>query len=412
MTKPVFVVVGASLAGATAAAELRTGGFDGQVILIGAEPERPYERPPLTKDYLRGETEREKAYVHADDFYARLEIELVTGVSVTAIEPGRSRLTLDSGRTLGYDKLLLTTGAQPRRLDVPGAGLDGIYYLRTLADCDLLRERLAAGGRVAVAGAGWIGSEFAASARQRGLEVTVIDPQALPNERIFGREIGSFYRDLHTRHGVSMLLGDGVESFEGSGAVAAVRATSGRRIECDFAVVGIGVLPRTSLATDAGLQTGNGIAVDARLHASAPDIFAAGDVANAWHPFYQRPVRLEHWANALHQGPAAAQAMLGQPVSYDRIPYFFSDQYDAGMEYSGFAPEWDEVVFRGDREGGEFIAFWLRDARVVAGMNVNVWDVNDHIQALIRSRQPVTVAALADPDTPLDSLASDPVARS
>jgi len=405
-------VVGASLAGATAAAELRTGGFDGRVILIGAEPERPYERPPLTKDYLRGETEREKAYVHADDFYARLEIELVTGVSVTAIEPGRSRLTLDSGRTLGYDKLLLTTGAQPRRLDVPGAGLDGIYYLRTLADCDLLRERLAAGGRVAVAGAGWIGSEFAASARQRGLEVTVIDPQALPNERIFGREIGSFYRDLHTRHGVSMLLGDGVESFEGSGAVAAVRATSGRRIECDFAVVGIGVLPRTSLATDAGLQTGNGIAVDARLHASAPDIFAAGDVANAWHPFYQRPVRLEHWANALHQGPAAAQAMLGQPVSYDRIPYFFSDQYDAGMEYSGFAPEWDEVVFRGDREGGEFIAFWLRDARVVAGMNVNVWDVNDHIQALIRSRQPVTVAALADPDTPLDSLASDPVARS
>jgi len=412
MTKPVFVVVGASLAGATAAAELRTGGFDGRVILIGAEPERPYERPPLTKDYLRGETEREKAYVHADDFYARLEIELVTGVSVTAIEPGRSRLTLDSGRTLGYDKLLLTTGAQPRRLDVPGAGLDGIYYLRTLADCDLLRERLAAGGRVAVAGAGWIGSEFAASARQRGLEVTVIDPQALPNERIFGREIGSFYRDLHTRHGVSMLLGDGVESFEGSGAVAAVRATSGRRIECDFAVVGIGVLPRTSLATDAGLQTGNGDAVDARLHASAPDIFAAGDVANAWHPFYQRPVRLEHWANALHQGPAAAQAMLGQPVSYDRIPYFFSDQYDAGMEYSGFAPEWDEVVFRGDREGGEFIAFWLRDARVVAGMNVNVWDVNDHIQALIRSRQPVTVAALADPDTPLDSLASDPVARS
>ena len=412
MTKPVFVVVGASLAGATAAAELRTGGFDGRVILIGAEPERPYERPPLTKDYLRGETEREKAYVHADDFYARLEIELVTGVSVTAIEPGRSRLTLDSGRTLGYDKLLLTTGAQPRRLDVPGAGLDGIYYLRTLADCDLLRERLAAGGRVAVAGAGWIGSEFAASARQRGLEVTVIDPQALPNERIFGREIGCFYRDLHTRHGVSMLLGDGVESFEGSGAVAAVRATSGRRIECDFAVVGIGVLPRTSLATDAGLQTGNGIAVDARLHASAPDIFAAGDVANAWHPFYQRPVRLEHWANALHQGPAAAQAMLGQPVSYDRIPYFFSDQYDAGMEYSGFAPEWDEVVFRGDREGGEFIAFWLRDARVVAGMNVNVWDVNDHIQALIRSRQPVTVAALADPDTPLDSLASDPVARS
>jgi 3-phenylpropionate/trans-cinnamate dioxygenase ferredoxin reductase component len=411
MTKPVFVIVGASLAGAKAAEELRADGFDGQVILIGAEPERPYERPPLTKDYLRGETEREKAYVHPDDFYARHEIELVAGVTVTAIEPGQSRLTLADGRRIGYDKLLLTTGAQPRRLDVPGAGLDGIYYLRTLADCDLLRERLAAGGRVAVAGAGWIGSEFAASARQRGLEVTVIDPQMLPNERIFGSETGAFYRDIHAQHGVTMLLGDGIDAFEGNGAIAAVRTTSGRRIECDFAVVGVGVLPRTGLATDAGLQTGNGITVDATLRTSAPDIFAAGDVADAWHPFYQRPVRVEHWANALHQGPAAAQAMLGQPISYDRIPYFFSDQYDVGMEYSGFAPQWDEVVFRGDTEDGEFIAFWLRDARVVAGMNVNVWDVNDHIQALIAARQPVTAAALADPDTPLDSLAGEPAAR-
>ncbi len=411
MTKPVFVIIGASLAGAKAAEELRTQGFDGRVLLVGAEPERPYERPPLTKDYLRGESEREKAYVHPGDFYARQEIELEAGVTVTAIEPGASRVRLDDGRELGYDRLLLATGAEPRRIGVPGADLDGIYYLRTLADCDLLRERLNAGGRVAVVGAGWIGSEFAASARQRGLEVTVIDPQALPNERIFGREIGAFYRDLHARHGVDLLLGDGVDAFEGTGAITRVRTTGGRTVECDFAVVGIGVLPRTRLASEAGLTVDNGIVVDGNLQTSAPGIFAAGDVANAWHPFYQRPVRVEHWANALHQGPAAARAMLGQPVSYDRIPYFFSDQYDVGMEYSGYAPRWDEVVFRGDREGGEFIAFWLHDERVVAGMNLNVWDVNDHIQALIRSGQPVTAAALADPDTPLDSLARKPTAR-
>lgn len=372
MTKPVFVIVGASLAGAKAAEELRARGFDGRVMLVGAEPERPYERPPLTKDYLRGESERAKAYVHPDSFYARQEIELVTGVTVTAIDPGASRVTLDDGRQLGYDRLLLATGAEPRRLRVPGADLDGLYYLRTLADCDLLRERLAVGGRVVVAGAGWIGSEFAASARQRGLEVTVIDPQALPNERIFGREIGAFYREVHEQHGIKLLLGDGVDSFEGNGAIAAVRTTSGRRVECDFAVAGIGVGPRTGLASDAGLMVGNGIVVDAKLRASVPGIFAAGDVANAWHPFYRRQIRVEHWANALHQGPAAARSMLGHPVSYDQVPYFFSDQYEVGMEYSGYAPQWDEVVFRGDCDSGEFIAFWLRDGRVAAGMNVNV----------------------------------------
>jgi 3-phenylpropionate/trans-cinnamate dioxygenase ferredoxin reductase component len=408
MTKPAFVIVGASLAGAKAAEELRTAGFDGRVMLIGAEPERPYERPPLTKDYLRGESEREKVYVHSDDFYTRQEIELVTGVTVTAVDPGEARVTLDDGRRLGYDRLLLATGAEPRRLQVPGADLDGIYYLRTLADCDLLRARLDTGGRAVVVGAGWIGSEFAASARQRGLEVTVLDPQELPNERIFGSDIGAFYRDVHQQHGITLLLGDGLDSFEGDGAITRVRTTSGRRIECDFAVVGIGVVPRTGLASDAGLKIDNGITVDEKLQTSAAGIFAAGDVANAWHPFYQRPVRVEHWANALHQGPAAAQAMLGQLTSYDHIPYFFSDQYDVGMEYCGYAPQWDEIVFRGDRAGGEFIAFWLRDGHVAAGMNVNVWDVNEHIQALIRSRQPVEVAALADPGIPLDALAGEP----
>ena len=402
MSRRTFIIVGAGLAGAKAAEELRGRGFDGRVVLIGSEPERPYERPPLTKDYLRGESEREKAYVHEQGFYEQHEIELLADTTATAIDPGASRVTLADGRELDYDRLLLTTGAEPRRLPVPGAELDGVYYLRTLADCDALRERLESGGHVVVVGAGWIGSEFAASARQRGLEVTVIDPLALPNERIFGAEIGAFYRDVHRDHGVELVLGEGVEAFEGEGAVGRVRSSGGRVLDCDFAVVGIGVVPRVQLAGDAGLTIDNGILVDEKLQASAPNVFAAGDVANAWHPFYGQRIRVEHWANALHQGPTAARAMLGESVSFGRIPYFFSDQYEVGMEYSGYATSWDQVVFRGDRRSREFIAFWLRDGRVVAGMNVNVWDVNEHVQALIRSRQTVDVAALTDPDTPLD----------
>ena len=407
MSKQTFVIVGASLAGAKAAEELRERGFDGRVILIGAESERPYERPPLTKDYLRGESEREKAFVHPSDFYEQHEIELLTGPTVTGIDPASSTIRLDGGRELAYDRLLLSTGAEPRRLSVPGAELDGVHYLRTLADCDALRERLDAGGHVAVVGAGWIGSEFAASGRQRGLEVTLIDPLGLPNERIFGLEIGAFYRDLHAQHGVELVLGDGVDALEGDRAVERIRTTSGRVIDCDFAVIGIGVSPRVSLAAAAGAKIENGIVVNHQLRTTLPDVFAAGDVANAWHPLFKRNIRVEHWANALNQGPAAARAMLGEPVSYDRIPYFFSDQYDVGMEYSGYATSWDQIVFRGDPGTGEFLAFWLHESRVLAGMNVNVWDVNEHVQALIRSGRPVELEALRDPDVPLESLAGE-----
>ncbi len=408
MSKQTFVIVGASLAGAKAAQELRERGFDGRVVLIGTEAERPYERPPLSKDYLRGESDRDKAHVHPADYYDQHDIELMTGTTVTAIDPDGSRVMLDGGGELAYDKLLLTTGSEPRRIQAPGAELEGIYYLRSLADCDVLRRKLDDSGRVAVIGAGWIGSEFAASARQLGLDVTVIDPLALPNERIFGAEIGSFYRDVHVKHGVEMLLDQGLKAFEGDGAVARVRTTAGKVVECDFAVVGIGITPRVQLAADAGLTVDNGIVANERLEASAPGIFAAGDVANAWHPFYEQRIRVEHWSNALNQGPAAARAMLGEDVSYDRIPYFFSDQYDVGMEYSGYATSWDQVVFRGDRDGGEFVAFWLSEGRVVGGMNVNVWDVNQHVQDLIRSRRVVDVAALTDADTPLDSLVAEP----
>jgi 3-phenylpropionate/trans-cinnamate dioxygenase ferredoxin reductase component len=404
MSSETFVIVGASLAGAKAAEALRERGFDGRLVLVGSETERPYERPPLTKEYLRGESEREKAYVHQADFYAEHDIELMSGATVTALDPAGSRVNFAGGADLAYDKLLLTTGAEPRRINVPGSELEGIHYMRTLADCDALRERLDAGGHVAVVGAGWIGSEFAASARQRGLEVTLIDPLELPNERIFGREIGSFYRDVHAQQGVQLLLGQGVDAFNGDGAVRSVRVSDGTEVPCDFAVVGIGVTPRVALAEDAGLEVDNGVVVDERLQSSAAGIYAAGDVASAWHPFFEQRIRVEHWANALNQGPAAAASMLGDTAAYERIPYFFSDQYDVGMEYSGYATSWDQVMFRGDRDGGEFVAFWLADGRVVAGMNVNVWDVTGDIQALIRSGLPVDKGRLADPEVPLSSL--------
>ena len=400
-----IVIVRASLTGAKAAETLREDGFDGRVVLIGDESERPYERPPLTKDYLRGDSPREKVYVHPEAFYREHEIELMTGTAVTGLDPARSSVTLEDGRELAYDRLLVATGAEPRRISIAGADLSGVHYLRTLADCDALRAHLDPAGSVVVIGAGWIGAEFSASARQRGAEVTVIEPSSVPLERVLGPEVGAIYRDVHLEHGVRLLPGTGVERFEGDGAaVQRVRTSDGSAIDCDFVVVGIGVSPRTKLAQAAGLTTDNGIVVNQALATSAPNVYAAGDVANAWHPFYQRHIRVEHWANALNQGPAAARAMLGQHVAYDRIPYFFSDQYDVGMEYSGFATEWDDVIFRGDPASREFIAFWLQNERVVAGMNVNVWDVNEHVQALIRSRQAVNRAVLADTDTPLDAL--------
>jgi 3-phenylpropionate/trans-cinnamate dioxygenase ferredoxin reductase subunit len=404
MNDKTFVIVGASLAGAKAAAELRERGFDGHVVLVGTEEELPYERPPLSKDYLRGESERDVMQVHDRAFYKDQEIELRLGTTATAVDAATGNVELDGGGPLRFDALLLTTGSSPRRLQLPGAALGGIHYLRTIADSDAIRARIARGGHVAVVGGGWIGSEVAASARQRGLEVTMVSDEALPNATVFGHAVGQFYRDLHAGHGVELVLGDGAAAFEGDGSVSRVRTDSGRVVECDFVVVGAGATPNVELGQRAGLDTDNGILVDPRLQSSAPNVFAAGDVANHWHPFYERRVRVEHWANALNQGSAAARSMLGDRAPYDELPYFFSDQYDAGMEYSGLSEPADEVVFRGDAAGGEFIAFWLRDGVVTAGMNVNVWDVNEHVQTLIRSRKQVDVAALTDPDTPLESL--------
>jgi 3-phenylpropionate/trans-cinnamate dioxygenase ferredoxin reductase component len=400
-----FVIVGASLAGAKAAETLRGEGFAGRLVLVGAEEQRPYERPPLSKEYLRGEAGLDSVYVHPEGFYAEQEIELRLGTTAERLDTSNRELTLDDGARLRYDRLLLATGAEPRRLSVPGAELDGVLYLRSLRDSDVLRERLDAGGAVVVVGAGWIGSEVAASARQRGLDVTVVDPAAVPLERVLGLEVGAVYRDIHADHGVRLLLGTGVEAFEGDAAVERVRTGDGRVLECDFVVAGVGARPRTGLAAQAGLAVDDGVLVDEHLQTSMPGVFAAGDVALARHPLYGQPVRVEHWDNALHQGTVAARSMLGLPAVYDRVPYFFSDQYDVGMEYAGFAREWDRVVFRGDPAGREFIAFWLAGDRIVAGMNVNVWDVSDAIQRLIRERVAVDDRRLADLDVPLHDVA-------
>jgi 3-phenylpropionate/trans-cinnamate dioxygenase ferredoxin reductase subunit len=399
-----FVIVGAALAGAKAAETLRDMGFDGRIVLIGSERRRPYERPPLSKEYLRSEVGLEKVYVHDEGFYADHEIELRLGRTATSLSASDRELTLDDGTKLGFDRLLLTTGAEPRRLLIPGAELDGVLYLRTVEDSDALRERFARGGSVAVIGSGWIGSEVAASARQCGLEVAVIDPLSVPLERVLGAEVGAIYRDIHADNGVRMLLGTGVEAFEGLTSVERARTTDGRTVECDFVVVGIGARPRVELATDAGLAVDNGILVDAQLRTSAPEVYAAGDVANAEHPFYDERIRVEHWANALNQGPAAARSMLGHGEPYPRLPYFFSDQYDVGMEYSGFARSWDRVVFRGNVSGREFIAFWIAGEHVLAAMSVNVWDVTDQLQRLIRERVTVDDGRLADSDIPLEDL--------
>jgi len=400
-----FAIVGAGLAGAKAAETLRQEGFEGRIVLIGDELERPYERPPLSKGYLLGREERDKAFVHGADFYEEHDIELRLGTHVTEIHPPGLEIVLDGHERLQFDRLLLTTGAEPRRLDLPGAHLPGICYLRSLADSDRLRGEFARKPRVVVIGAGWIGCEVAAAARETGCEVAMVDMVDVPLERVVGPEVGSVFGDLHREHGVELHLGARLEAFEGSKRVDRVRLAHAS-IECDLVVVGVGVIPRTALAHAAGLEVdnGNGIVVDAQLATREGVIFAAGDVANAWHPFFDHRIRVEHWANALNQGPAAARSMLGHAEPYDRVPYFFSDQYDLGMEYSGYAPSWDQVVFRGDPARREFIAFWLKAGRVVAGMNVNVWGVTDAIQALVRSGARVDPAALRDGGTDLAEL--------
>jgi len=398
-----FVIVGASLAGAKAAETLRTEGFDGRVVLIGEETERPYERPLLSKDYLRGDKPASKLYVHDEGFYADNDIELMTGTRVESLDPGAHEVTVAGGGRISYRKLLLCTGASARPLPLPGADLPGVRYLRLMGDSDALRAAISAASRVVVIGAGWIGSEVAASARQLGAEVAIMAPEAVPLERVLGQEVGGVYRDLHAEHGVHLHLSTKIEAIVGNGAARGVRTAAGLVVKGDLVVVGAGVSPRDELARDAGLSVENGIVVDQFLHTSAPDVFAAGDVAATWNARYNQRIRMEHWANALNQGQAAARNMLGQDLAYEKLPYFYSDQYDLGMEYHGYATDWDRVVLRGDR-AGEFLAFWLKDGRVLAAMNANVWDQSDDIKALVRDGAIIDPDRLTDPSIPLAAL--------
>lgn len=400
-----FVVVGAGLAGARAAAALRDAGFEGRLALLGEEPARPYDRVPLSKQYLRGEPGGHKLFLEDQDYYDQHDIELRLGSRVTALDIPSREVVLASDERLGYDALLLASGARPRRLRVPGISLGGVHYLRTLADADRLRKVIRTAGRLVVIGAGWIGCEVAASARQMGTEVAMVEMAELPLMRALGPQMGRFYRDLHADHGVELHLGVGVTALRGRDTVEEVLLTNGQVLACDAIVAGVGAAPRVELAQAAGLAVDDGVLTDAHLATSIPGIFAAGDVARAWHPRLARRIRLEHWSSALNQGPAAARNMLGIATVYDRIPFFFSDQYDVGMEYSGSAADWDQVIFRGNPSDRKFIVFWLKDGLLVAGMNVNTWNVAGTIAALVASRRPVEAAALADPEVDLAGLA-------
>ena len=390
-----IVIVGAGLAGAKAAEALRERGYDGPVALLGDEAELPYERPPLSKGYLAGKAAFDDAVVHPAAWYDEQRIDLRLGAHVTAIDRDRREVELAGGERMPYGALLLATGAEPRRLPIPGA--DTALTLRTRADSDAIRATFGEGRRLVLIGAGWIGLEVAAAARTAGTDVTVLEAAELPLLAVLGEQMATVFADLHREHGVDLRLGASVAAIEADG----VRLADGSLVPADAVVVGVGVRPRTELAEAAGLEVDNGVLVDAQLRTSDPTIFAVGDIANQDHPVLGRRIRVEHWAAALNQGPAAAAAMLGGTEPYGALPYFFSDQYDLGMEYVGHATpgSYTQVVVRGDTKTREFVAFWLDDAdRIRAAMNVNVWDVVDELKPLIVNGTPMDPAKLADPD--------------
>jgi 3-phenylpropionate/trans-cinnamate dioxygenase ferredoxin reductase subunit len=404
-----IVIVGASLAGATAAKTLRQEGFGGSIHLFGAEAHCPYLRPPLSKGYLAGDDDRASLDVESASWYRDNDVDVRLRTRIVAVDPGAASVTTDTGEVFGYDAVLLATGSAPRRLTVPGADLRGVHYLRTLDESERLRKAIAQGDRrVVLVGSGWIGMEVAATARTLGNEVTILERDPIPLAVALGDELGTYFADLHSRNGVRIRPSVVVDSIVGeNGRVAGVRLGGGEVVPADVVVVGIGAVPQIDLARAAGLEIDNGVVVDASLQTGDPRVFAAGDIANAYHPIAQQRLRSEHWANAISGGAVAARSMLGQRAVHDEIPYFYTDQFDLGMEYAGFAPLTKEadIVYRGDRSSGEFVAFWMLGSRVVAGMNVNVWDVNDDIQALVRSGTPVDLAALRDPSVPLADVA-------
>ncbi len=399
-----IVIVGASLAGATAAEELRNDGWTGGIVLIGSETRLPYERPPLSKGVLLGKDETEVAQLHDQQWYDDNTIDLRLGTTVTGIDAKAHTVTLHDGSQVPYAKLLIATGSRVRRLDVPGADLPGVHYLRTADESQTLTDAYAAKPRVVVVGAGWIGLETASAARERGCEVTVVEPQSTALAAVLGEKVGELFADLHRQHGVDLRFNTGVEAFEGTDKVTGVRTSDGEVIPADLVIVGVGVQPNTELAAEAGIEVatpdnGSGIVTGPDLRTSAEDVYAAGDVVRWEHPLFGRPVRVEHWQSAKDSAKSAAKAMLGQDVAHDAIPFFFTDQYDLGMEYAGDVPRGTsyQVVLRGDPASGAYLAFWLDDdRRLLAGMHVNTWGAIDAVQDLIRSQKQLDPARLAD----------------
>lgn len=412
-----FVIIGASLAGGKAAETLRDEGFTGELVLVGEETEPPYERPPLSKGYLTGADPREQAYLHEPDWWAEHRIDLRLGQRATMLDAATRTVTLDGVTDLQYDRLLLATGSRVRTLGVPGHDLHGVRYLRTLDEADALLQDLRGGqaGKVVVVGAGWIGLETAAAARGHGAEVTVVELDQLPLRRVLGDEVAALYRDLHAAHGVEFRFGAQVRELRGEdGQLRAAVLADGTELPADLVLVGIGIVPATELAVAAGLAVDNGVATDPALRTSDPHVYACGDVASTPNSVAGRRIRLEHWANALDGGPAAARSMLDQPITHDPMPFFFTDQYDLGMELRGWVEPGgqQQVVFRGapalvDGAVPEYLVFWLdSQSRVVAGMNVNVWDAGEEIEQLVRAARPVDPTKLADPAVPLTDLLS------
>ncbi|MEP6666598.1 MAG: FAD-dependent oxidoreductase [Nocardioidaceae bacterium] len=403
-----IVIVGGGLAGAKAAEALRDKGFEGTLTLIGDEEHLPYERPPLSKDYLAGKSDRAALDTHDEDWYPEHHVELLLGKAVTDVDAEAQEVELVDGRRIGFDTLLLATGSHARTLPLPGAGAHGVFTLRRVEDSDAINTALGASGRLAVIGGGWIGMEVAANARERGLDVTVIEAAELPLGAVLGPELAQVFLDLHREHGVTFHLGASVTEITAvDGRATGVMLGDGTHVAAEAVVIGVGAAPNLELAEAAGLDIDNGVLVDSSLRSSNPAIWAIGDIANQEHPVLGGRVRVEHWANALNQPAAAAAAMLGDEATYDELPYFFTDQYDLGMEYVGHAPpgSYAQVVTRGDLKGREFIAFWLDgDDHVLAAMNVNIWDVVDDLKALILAKRPVDVTRLTDPQAPLTDL--------
>ncbi|MGB6454346.1 MAG: FAD-dependent oxidoreductase [Streptosporangiaceae bacterium] len=396
------LVIGAGLAAAHVVQTLRAGGYSEPVQLIGDEVDRPYERPPLSKGFLQGKTAAAALYVHDENWYASHNVVTRFGATAMSIDPAGQRVLLESGESLRYQHLVLATGARPRRLAMPGADLAGVHYLRRLGDSDALRSALAASGHVAIVGAGWIGLEVAAAARLAGLEVTVLEYGAQPLQRVLGDEMGAYFARLHRARGVDVRTGVSVTSLLGSGGRVTGVQTSDGPVAADVVLIAVGAVPAVELASQAGLDVENGVRVDERLCSADPAILAAGDVASAVNTALGERLRVEHWDNAIRQGTLAARTILGAGARYDWQPYFYTDQFDLGMEYVGHARAEDELVVRGELDSGEFIAFWIRDARIRAAMNVNVWDVNDDLRALIG--QSADRGRLADASTPVTEI--------